>query len=90
MINRLQNKLQLIQRMHYDQQRRTLAEAYKQTSNEGKASKAKVAKYYDDIIQCRKKILDDRNQNRENETQLRKVRLYGLVFLNLISNSEIV
>ena len=76
--------------MHYDQQRRTLAEAYKQTSNEGKASKAKVAKYYDDIIQCRKKILDDRNQNRENETQLRKVRLYGLVFLNLISNSEIV
>ena len=66
--------------MNYDQQRRTLTEAYKQTSNESKASKGKVAKYYDDIFKCKKKIFDNRNQNRENETQLRKVRLYGIVF----------
>ena len=79
MINQLKNELQLIQKINHEQQRRTLTEAYRQTANESKASKAKVTRYYDDIFQCKKRIFDDRKQNRENETHLRKVRSYGVV-----------
>lgn len=88
MINRLKNELQLIQKINNEQQRRTLTEAYRQTSNESKASKAKVTRYYDDIFQCKKKIIDDRKQNRENETQLRKVRSNGVVFGSRLTFSE--
>ena len=79
MINQLKNDLQLIHKINHEQQRRTLTEALRQTSNESKASKIKVNKYYDDIFQCKKKIFDDRKQNRENETQLRKVRSHSVV-----------
>lgn len=88
MINRLKNELQLIQKINHEQQRRTLTEAYRQTSNESKASKAKVTRYYDDIFQCKKKIIDDRKQNRENETQLRKVRSNGVVIGSRLTFSE--
>lgn len=80
MINRLQNELQLIQKLSYDQQRRTLTEAYKQTSHDTRTSKTKSAKYYDDMIQCKKKIQEDRQKNRENETQLRKVSFFSVLF----------
>lgn len=89
MIYRLENELQVIQKINHDQQRRTLTEAYRQTSNESKAFKAKVTRYYDDIVQCKKKIVDDQKQNRENETQLRKVRSYGVALDDVTLINEI-
>ncbi len=56
-----------------------MTEAYKQTSHDSKASKAKAVKCFEDMLQCRKKIQEDTKNNRENETQLRKVRSYSYV-----------
>ena len=72
-IVQLQNELQLIEKINLEQQQRTLTEAFKQKSLDNKASKVKMAKYYEDISANRRKIKEDRKNHRENETHLRKV-----------------
>lgn len=72
-ILRLQQDLQLIEKIHSEQQRRTLTEAFKQCSQESEASKTKIAKCYEDINLCRKKIQEDKKEHRANENLMRKV-----------------
>ncbi|RMX50929.1 hypothetical protein pdam_00017559, partial [Pocillopora damicornis] len=73
-ILRLQLDLQLIEKIHSEQQRRTLTEAFKQCSQESEASKTKIAKCYEDINLCRKKIQEDKKEHRANENLMRKRR----------------